>query len=586
MIKGQIYYNGDDCFLAWTFPFTENCWGFAIYRKLTTASGKKFEGYLLNRTGFEGDNNPPNSTRPCTEWPFQRYTWTDHGVSGGDVVSYSICPVMKAVDGLAVDESQQCRLGPVTLSPSGDGKVSAFFNRGILLSQFVAKKLGDDWTKTDLLKLKNSLKKDDNELRRFLSGPLGAQLISLLKTANEKKWHIYAALYELDDDTLIGGLVSLGKKAHVVLSNGSAKKKGEDGNKNAAAELDGVIDLHRRMLWSEGLGHNKFVVFAKSKTEPFMVWTGSTNWATTGLCTQINNGILIEDTKLAKAYLEHWNLLKDDHRVGRGGAAMHFGEKLMASNDEPKSGGGGSTGKSTVWFTRTSEGQEMEAVSELINSAKKAILFLMFEPGNNGLLQVIQARLSSASPTYDKDLYLHGVANTLVPAKTGQGVHIDLVGDGQHDAVDLKVVQPEGIADGLAGWLGEVTRKDFLMSQSATSDHRGWEKGQKGVVGHAIIHSKMIVIDPFTNPTVITGSHNFSQSASTKNDENLLIVRGNKGLAQRYAVNIMSVYQHFRWRAYVQRCLQMHKSPWQGLKKSDAWQLADASQDAELRFWA
>jgi len=40
---------------------------------------------------------------------------------------------------------------------------------------------------------------------------------------------------------------------------------------------------------------------------------------------------------------------------------------------------------------------------------------------------------------------------------------------------------------------------------------------------------------------VVTGSHNFSTSASKKNDENLIIVRGDKRLAQIYAVHMACV---------------------------------------------
>ena len=54
----------------------------------------------------------------------------------------------------------------------------------------------------------------------------------------------------------------------------------------------------------------------------------------------------------------------------------------------------------------------------------------------------------------------------------------------------------------------------------------------------AIVHAKAIVIDPFSdNCAVITGSHNFSTSGSERNDENLVIVRGNTKLAQAYAVH-------------------------------------------------
>ncbi|MBO9635999.1 MAG: hypothetical protein J7578_23045, partial [Chitinophagaceae bacterium] len=83
----------------------------------------------------------------------------------------------------------------------------------------------------------------------------------------------------------------------------------------------------------------------------------------------------------------------------------------------------------------------------------------------------------------------------------------------------------------------------------------------------------------------ITGSHNFSASASGKNDENLIIIRNNPGLAERYAVNIMSNYQHYRWRAYLQEAAQNHQSPWEGLEKDDHWQQKGPSRQSEIDFW-
>lgn len=580
MIQASIYFNGDDCFLTWKMPKLQNCWGFAIYRKLVLKDGTIKEGFLHNRTGFEGDNNPPNSHKSSEKWPFQRYTWTDHSVSEGDTVTYTIYPVLNSSGNLTTDKNSGLVVGPIQTSSAGSGKAYVYFNRGLVMSQFMAKYMkenyGEDWGTGDLQKMKNSLKKDDSELRNFLMGDLGAKLLDLLKTAKEKKWHIYAALYELDDEALIDALIDIGKKAHIILANGSVKKKGEDGNKKAAALLEGKVDLKRRMLWSEGLGHNKFVVFAKSPTEPFMVWTGSTNWATTGLCTQLNNGILIEDKGIADVFKKHWQLLKNDKRTGRNGRTdMHFGEDLMESNDQMKSGSAGNTGKYNVWFTRTSEGQDLEFVTELINNAKEAILFLMFEPGNNGLLQVIQSRLSPASKTYDENLYVHGVVNSIKAGK--KDMSVELVGRGENKPFDLKLVQPEGVT-GLADWAKEVTRSEFIMQKDPKT-------GKMGVIGHAIIHSKMIILDPFTNPIVITGSHNFSTSASTKNDENMIIIKGNKELAQRYCVNIMSSYHHYRWRAYLKQCYDKNVEPWQGLKKSDAWQNLDVNKDKELNFW-
>jgi phosphatidylserine/phosphatidylglycerophosphate/cardiolipin synthase-like enzyme len=45
--------------------------------------------------------------------------------------------------------------------------------------------------------------------------------------------------------------------------------------------------------------------------------------------------------------------------------------------------------------------------------------------------------------------------------------------------------------------------------------------------GQAIIHDKIVVIDPFAeNCVVITGSHNLGYKASYANDENMLIIKG------------------------------------------------------------
>ena len=51
-------------------------------------------------------------------------------------------------------------------------------------------------------------------------------------------------------------------------------------------------------------------------------------------------------------------------------------------------------------------------------------------------------------------------------------------------------------------------------------------------------HNKVIVIDPRgARPVLVTGSFNFTQTAQRGNAENVLIVRGDADLAQRYAAN-------------------------------------------------
>lgn len=58
---------------------------------------------------------------------------------------------------------------------------------------------------------------------------------------------------------------------------------------------------------------------------------------------------------------------------------------------------------------------------------------------------------------------------------------------------------------------------------------------------HAIAHNKIMVID---RRTVITGSFNFTRAAQEKNAENLLIIKGNKALVEKYLSNFAVHREH------------------------------------------
>lgn len=58
---------------------------------------------------------------------------------------------------------------------------------------------------------------------------------------------------------------------------------------------------------------------------------------------------------------------------------------------------------------------------------------------------------------------------------------------------------------------------------------------------HAIAHNKIMVID---RRTVITGSFNFTRAAQEKNAENLLILKGDKALVEKYLANFAVHREH------------------------------------------
>lgn len=75
------------------------------------------------------------------------------------------------------------------------------------------------------------------------------------------------------------------------------------------------------------------------------------------------------------------------------------------------------------------------------------------------------------------------------------------------------------------------------------------------------VHHKFIVIDGDTdNPTIYTGSPNFSKSSENGNDENELEIKGNARLAQIYVAEFMRLYNHYRARALWDRSHPSGKS--------------------------
>jgi len=64
----------------------------------------------------------------------------------------------------------------------------------------------------------------------------------------------------------------------------------------------------------------------------------------------------------------------------------------------------------------------------------------------------------------------------------------------------------------------------------------------------------MMMIDPFgPNPRVFSGSANFSSASVTDNDENMLLIRGDRRVADIYLTEFDRLYRHFLYRGAANR---------------------------------
>jgi phosphatidylserine/phosphatidylglycerophosphate/cardiolipin synthase-like enzyme len=573
-LRLTAYHNCDDVQLFWRTTvdgqadaMIPRCLGFKIERKRKDRDGKWGRVEVLrNRVGFsDGSDIEDNAaavytTKPSSIWPFQRYDWTDHGANNGQTVQYNI-KAMRLPEGGVAGEVELLEIAEsgwteaIAVSANSENGISAYFNRGMVMSQYVARIIREkNWKPEDILP---HIKELEDPLRVFLSGELRKEMLKIIgEVWIDPCLELYAALYELNDRELIDGLKLLRERAHILLANGSDKD--HDENLMARGELiKANVDVRDRLLRGKGLGHNKFAVVVKDKENAIKAWTGSTNWSSTGLCTQLNNGILIEKEAIAKEFLEQW------HRLDNAGNC--FTKKLIDANDNsPRSVGidandksQRSDGKVDVWFTPMHKestenvGPDLQALIKLVNNAKHAILFVMFEPGE-------KSELVSSILEMSKKIYVRGVKNTVKNSKETFSLHEK----GRSEEFNTPVIQPQGIEKGFSAWVDEITRKQFIT----TEKHEG--------IGHAITHAKMIVIDPLDEDCkVITGSHNFSKSASEKNDENFIVIHGNRPLAEACAVSCLATYTHYRWRAYLKEMASAGKKPWSHLSASPNWQV-------------
>jgi hypothetical protein len=532
-------------FLAWQVSgYKENgipnCLGFAIERQ---ASGGQPVA-LLNLKGFSKPKSGDAPSQPSTTWPFQAYFWTDHAAIAGTKVRYRIVamlePATAPVSGEASDWSDW-----IQLTAQADANTSAFFNRGLVLSQFVARFALQHQLKTPKDLKTYFAQNPTDPMLEFIAGELGKAIRGILSEAKlNPSIEIYCALFELDLDDIIEDLIAIGNRAHVILANGSVKTKGQDENAAAAERLQGKVDFHRRMTAPGPLAHNKFVAVTMNG-KPFGILTGSTNWTLTGFHTQINNAIAIQDAALCQTYLDQWNLILQSGNT--------FPATLRQSNAKEK----GpfpivAPSEANVWFTPLPKASPPGADM----------------PGPEPLNSILKRQ--------DGGLFVRGVISTepLGNKKTGLSQTAQIINDQAHKPYQFDVVQPEGLNQPIGPWIQTYTRSAFLSPGSG--------------IGFAITHSKVIVIDPFgDDPIVVTGSHNLSGSASSKNDENLIIIRNSPGLARAYAVHCMTIYQHYRWPAYQDEVSKNKSSDDGFLDKTPGWQAKAQTPDTlnALKFW-
>lgn len=472
------------------------------------------------------------------------------------------------------------------------------FTNGILAAQWLSNVLRDDDGKIGKDELIQKLADPDDVHRKYLAG----DVIPLIYELFKRKGEFHLSLYELEDEELEQILVDNADRIHVILSNtalGEDKKTWD--TRNAAARkrlVKAKVDVQHRMFNNSiHIGHNKFVVHLDEQGNPQAVLTGSTNWTATGLAGQTNNALLIEDPVVAATFLDYWTRMKADKlKVPKPlGAATPDAQqsKLFRKDNEtatviPLSSGG----VLTTWFSPNMQARkkptsktkpaavppDLQHVYRLMRQAKQAILFLAFYPGMSGRDCVIGEVIKTGE--LDRSLLIGGVVSSAQAMPNYRGKEKDEDGEIVDEGESPTTYTDQNIS---------IVRASKIDDKRILGDFGAEQLTARGAIG-AIVHDKLIVIDPRSDDChVVLGSHNLGYKASYSNDENLVVVSREKALAEAYAVHILDVYDHYRFRAIETERRKQGKPGWSGfLDTGEHWQDGYVSQEkgALMRYFA
>ena len=603
-MKALAFANNDIAVIAWTVDKKlDGCLGFAVYR-IDVHAGK--ETPLPAMARFEATAGDAHET--TEQAPVQKFWWKDLGGERETLYRYKIVAMggtpgaLKPLDGI-----EPLVTNAIVLTPKR-GSFEAYFNRGIIATQAVTHELGTP----SVARLLRHIADPKDDIRKRLTGQLYDGVTALLDRADANGGEIRAALYELDDPQGLEVRLQAADRGKpgsraVVLGNerdggGKGKEAVEDADAaHRQALKDAGVPVEDRILPDGHIPHNKLLI-QKQGGQPIAALTGSTNWTMRALAAQTNNALIMNNAEAAALYQAYWDQLEKDTADGQSSGSYQskeFRAWVKARNEEAKDNpvilkdeGSGEGARVHVFFSPSTHGHwnpkaqkredpaDMQFVFELMRNAKHAILFLAFDPGNVSILDEA-GKVLAAKP----DLFVRGALTSQLRAANFEAA---LKGGQDGDAArpgSVAVIGEGGSQKGTKK--GAIDYRAIPAGHIAAGDAFGAWEAELDKAGHAIIHDKIVVIDPFNDDcAVVTGSHNLGYRASHNNDENFVVVTGHRGLAEAYACHVLDIYDHYAgaigctrtrtWRA----SRSTPRPAWQ-----DRYLKNGKPSSPELRFW-
>lgn len=499
------------------------CLGFAIHR----ADHTEHEQYwLAGFKTFESVVPVPNPTTlySTRDHPVQSFYWGDYTVKPGHHYTYRIVPRYTAPKNLGDRPGVEVTVDITTGDPDAGGH-GIYFNRGVAASQAYQNKFGLPPDKLPPDKRAAAM--------TWLSRGLYKALVAFIGQANSARYALRAAVYEFTHPGVLAAFRQAAEAgADVEIVYAARADSAGDANRAAiaAAGLDPAT-LHPRT--NAKIAHNKFVVLCRRSAAgaltPVSVWTGSTNLTEGAIFGHSNVGHAVRDAAVAQRYLDFWGQLVDDPAT-----------KVL---------------RDTVSASSPFDPAELQAAGT----------HTLFSPRRElAPLSWYAERFGQAADTgqITAAFGLNTAFEEVLTGYTGKALHYVMLDRADNNQDAWSASHQVIVAVGSAG--------------GPTSLARWAKEALTGFNVHVpYLHTKIALIDPLSaDPTVITGSANFSPDSTTTNDENMLVIRGDTEVADVYFTEFSRIFNHFYARYWAARLTKgaTDAEAHSFLAETDVWQ--------------
>lgn len=521
--------------------------GFSIHR---TDHSENESAYLVGMKAFAATDPgfPAGGVYSTRDHPIQSFQWADYSAKPGHRYSYRIMVRKGSPEALVTDREATIEI--VTESPqSGDHDV--YFNRGVAASQEYARRFGE--------RAPDKVGDPDDYLGNpayaWLSRGLYEALVDLLDSADPARDAFRIAAYEFAFTpflSVIRRAVDRGVDIRIVY-DGREDAKGRPGTTNraavAAAGLTAVCTERTRP--KAAISHNKFIVRLRDGT-PLSVWTGGTNFSAGGIFGHSNVAHLVEEPAIASQFLAYWKLLDTDPTAAALKTAVEALTPLPTAKPP--------TGTTAIFSPRNGE-SALANYATYANAAQDGLM-MTFAFGMNDIFKAVYRN----SPAPFRLALLEKATRPMEPGPA-------------RDA-ELQAIQQ----------LRNMPQNVFAVGNLIkTNAVEGWVKERLSGLNRNVqyVHNKFMLIDPLgADPLVIAGSANFSKASTVTNDENMIIVRGNKRVADIYLGEFMRLWSHHAFRESLQ--WRRPDDPPKSLSIGDWWadSFGNTERAARRKFFA